>query len=468
VLPFRDFDGWLKQVNANDLSEIQSLALRLIFPHLVPSEDQEVAANADAISRMQSCRRRRYAGDFTLGPQRYYTLAHAPNGFDYGTLSAELSAYFDDNVGPCKLHDFLTEEIAGKLALGYQEKCMLLRLLGTPGSSAVKARLGIDKLVIPYRVERLRLTDVIDLRFPEVQTWFYEEFRDIHAFVTRELRKHVRPGVDPSTVRLPGTYEPASFFDMLPVLMEPVRGGNYVTDHIGQRLRLEKVSALIYPSARLDTGVTWRNGKIHSFVGWNLVDYRGLIKQFHKGLIVLMGGEPWKSKYEQYFHLQRDVNGSWMMVSPERNWENSEHLISDEDLRIRYKAGEEVFTGLIHLTLNISRATESPWLECMVEACKSALGGKILSYMGIKSFVGFQNTVSNESAILFECSVVKGYTTKLSKGFACFASPPERIFPSLDTEPHDYLPENAIFSAVENGMYIYYLRTDAVGHRGKT
>lgn len=468
MLQAHEFNGWLKQVNSYDLNSVQSLALKLIFPHLVPPDKESVDRNVKKIKEEDPTTHvlpmyvndRRFAGDFTLTPQRYFTVAHGANGNDYGTLSSELGAYFDNNNSSIEVHDFVTKEIAAQEGVAYQAQSILIKINGTPGSNSLIARLGTNLIWIPYRVKQVVIPNVVDLRLPDVQEWFWKEFKDINAYVTNELRKNMREGVGPSEIKLQSFITPSSFFDMLPTLMDPKLGGNRVTDHIGQRLRLAKFSALIYPSARIHAGVIWENGEMKRFPGWNLVDYRGLNYQFEIGLIIFFGAQPWTSEYAKHFDLRKIDDKSWIMFPAGKGWKYPQKPVSDEDLKIRYAAGFNVFEKLIYLTYGISESQNLTWFDAMLMACKTGEGHTILNYMGITLFYEFtgRNDAAFKRVILFECSCIFNGKSKISKGFAFIEEPPASALSSLDIEPENYITGIPVFSRIDEGMYLYYLR----------
>ena len=109
---------------------------------------------------------------------------------------------------------------------------------------------------VPWTKGYKILDKVVDLRLPQVQEWFFEEFSD---------PKRLNIGWS-----LP---EMTSFHEMLPLLQGQSRGGNPMTLAIGRELRLMRVGGLVFPSARCDTAVVQEHGKIVDWYGWNLVDY---------------------------------------------------------------------------------------------------------------------------------------------------------------------------------------------------
>ena len=111
--------------------------------------------------------------------------------------------------------------------------------------------------VVETRVDMYTIDNVIDLRLPDTQKWFFEHFKD---------------GDGDFLVKTGGTAH--SFYDLLPTLMHPTLGGCDVTHAIGSWMRSNGVNALVFPSARSDASVTIRDGELVDWHGWNLVDYR--------------------------------------------------------------------------------------------------------------------------------------------------------------------------------------------------
>jgi hypothetical protein len=117
---------------------------------------------------------------------------------------------------------------------------------------------------VPYRVERQRIENVVDLRLPTVRDWFFDKFFEGDGEVFKKILVSYKKSE-------------GSFLQMLPSLVYPDLGGNDITHAIGTWLRLNRVNALVYPSARCDVKCVVQNGKVleeHCW-GWNLVDYRG-------------------------------------------------------------------------------------------------------------------------------------------------------------------------------------------------
>src|SRR6185436_935855 len=114
-IPLQPADVWLKQIEVDNLNELGVDAVRWMVPRFI-------AADAE----------RRYAGDDSLGRDRYFTLAEGSTGWDHATLIGELRAYIDwpnlggrvaivDSTAPSQVN--LREYLRGDSL----ERCLVLR-----------------------------------------------------------------------------------------------------------------------------------------------------------------------------------------------------------------------------------------------------------------------------------------------------------------------------------------------------
>jgi hypothetical protein len=125
---------------------------------------------------------------------------------------------------------------------------------------------------------------------------------------------------------------------MLPALFWPDLGGGViespgsVNQAVGIWMRRNLVSALIYPSARSDVAVLFRDGELDESYGWNLVDYRGstdvipaaqemvALGTFNS---IIIDHSPWTKDFPYSAMIRRTAGasklaGSWQLVGPER------------------------------------------------------------------------------------------------------------------------------------------------------
>lgn len=276
-VPFRRFDGWLKYQRPDFANELGILVQSSGFP-LFASGDKELsereAARNEALRRrgltvqeLPPVRFRRFAGDMrgvrSLDRSRYYAVCLDEDGHDRDTLANEFNSYGDrTRTGFVAAVDCSALDTP-KPAIGI----MLEDAPGVPSPLLAAARekglLPADasavRVEIPYAVKRTAIERVLDLRHPDARDWLFREFGA------------GKPDV--LGLRFPAQ-EGDSFVSMLPSLMIRENGGDDLTNLLGAYLRAMGVEALIFPSARSDVSVTFENGELVDFRGWNLVDYR--------------------------------------------------------------------------------------------------------------------------------------------------------------------------------------------------
>ena len=144
---------------------------------------------------------------------------------------------------------------------------------------------------IPYDVSETRIPGVLDLRYPDARKWLCDEFGFGKAGVL------VLPNGAPT--------REITFLDMLPSLMARDNGGDDLTNVIGAYLRLIGVSALVFPSARSNVFVDFRDGTLNDFGGWNLVDYRDAETEPRATMILWDVEWPWFRDSSKMRHLDR-------------------------------------------------------------------------------------------------------------------------------------------------------------------
>jgi hypothetical protein len=124
---------------------------------------------------------------------------------------------------------------------------------------------------ITYGVrQRLAEIDrVIDLRYPETQTWFLD------TFVPIELESETR-SAKATNLHFPPKQPLQSFKELLSVIVSLETGGGMVfSQAVGQWLRRHQANALVFPSARSNTFNRVVSGQPVEWGGWNLVVYAG-------------------------------------------------------------------------------------------------------------------------------------------------------------------------------------------------
>jgi hypothetical protein len=277
-LPCTRLEGWIKRIDSSSLSEMGRAALDFAFPRFLPSaapsEDQRARARlvkSDEVM-FRLGQQRRFSGDDFFDPGRYYTLSVDQYGNDANTLCAELLAYSNlAKSGPVEVADLVRDD----------ERAFVSRMVGkqlertphivvtfiphndkpTPfGRHLGRTQAELIPVFIPYRVERVSIDRVVDLRQPLTQTWLAETFgkpREI-GFFSWKNKQH----------------ELSGFGEMFGALINPNLGGNEFTQMIGSFLRTYDANGFVFPSARTNAAVLIRDNLIGGFGGWNFVDYR--------------------------------------------------------------------------------------------------------------------------------------------------------------------------------------------------
>jgi hypothetical protein len=300
----RTFHGWLKRLDPEVLNRIGRIMIRSIFPlfgemtpqqhvsrsqsliesgvRLTPQDRSELSTIEKLLKegmQVRLRRHRRYAGGDGLLPRSCYcSVSKSAAGDDGGTLSRELLAYVDHRLPGRVFVGDSTEEYLNALMgrrievmPGYCATYVLLfeppdaseqivfrkvyrELLGELGGAPEQS---VRAFAFETRVDECTIENVVDLRWPHVQQWFFDQFKDGDgAFLTKKG----------------GTA--CEFYDMLPTLMHPSLGGANVTHAIGSWMRSSGVNGLVFPSARSNVSVSMRNGELLDWNGWNFLDYR--------------------------------------------------------------------------------------------------------------------------------------------------------------------------------------------------
>lgn len=304
--PFRTFSGFLKQHAQESLSDTEQRLFEILFPAFEGTSEADDAYQDAIQSPLASVfapliefapgerRPRRFSG-YDLPRRRYSALCQDASGNDSQTLAHELRAYRNPvDLGMVEVLDLaigaelqirdVTVSLPPQLAVAVliHEPQLLPAQFRSLDFQQVPGLKGSPLFIykFPYRVTRCKIDKTIDLRFPDVQAWFYRTFRELPDALKTGLGEsptiahsqfHLDNGVPPL---------PDSFWAMLPTLMNPDIGGGSPADtgstllSIGHWMRQNNVAALIYPSARCDAATQVQNGDLKNWRGWNLVDYR--------------------------------------------------------------------------------------------------------------------------------------------------------------------------------------------------
>jgi hypothetical protein len=333
--PFTAIDVHLKHIVFGDLAPAAQKAILLCFYRFFAEEKPnpdyqgfkkrlDRSRQAAGISTVQQApfRYRRFAGDASLPRGCYYSLADSPSSNDNGTLLHELIAYCDhDKCGRVLATDACDPNFADDIArygpphISVGERTIILAIYAEPvvggellrevQNLSLPAPDGWVRISIPYRTQQLSLDKVVDLRDAITREWIAQQLEhglpglayQYGSVVSSQLISHGEPAKVDSRLWLDGyarpeekrviTFGPADewdhrcyggpggFFDILPYLVFGTNGGSPVTDAIGRWLRRLGANGLIYPSARNDVSCVYDHGKLVSWSGWNLVDFRG-------------------------------------------------------------------------------------------------------------------------------------------------------------------------------------------------
>lgn len=287
-IPLTTLRARLKCHRPGALSAEGNALFDFLFPGFVHldrfhSSDLRLIVGGDNVGLTGRGRERRYAGDRTLDRGRYYALQNPDSeAARLNPLICELFAYTmpENAVQPMVLdatveEDFEQLERAGLAPTG---PCLVF-IFRDEDIAKLPPELGIgpDDRVIgtPLDIFDAEVPDVIDLRLPAAQDWFFDTFYrlELDHRVVDGPSLLVRSGE--TTLALPFEDRPLhSFWDMLPTLVAPAIGGGLpFLQGIGAWLRSHGVSGLVFPSARTDFGAELWGGELGATWGWNFVSY---------------------------------------------------------------------------------------------------------------------------------------------------------------------------------------------------
>ncbi len=201
-------------------------------------------------------------------------------GDDGGTLSRELLAYMDpfEIPGAVFVGDSTDERLSAllgnpvKVLPGYCATYVLLFEPQDPDEKTLfrkvyrellsEEKAAPDQVIHAFafetRVDECTIENVIDLRWPYVQQWFFDQFKDGDGvFLSKKGERR------------------ASFTTCFRFLMHPSLGSTNVTHAIGSWMRSSGVNGLVFPSARSNASVSMYAGvELLDWNGWNFLDYR--------------------------------------------------------------------------------------------------------------------------------------------------------------------------------------------------
>lgn len=307
ALPLTTYSGFLKQHAHSELDADERSLFEWLFPGFADEDEDEIRERTESAREQLKAfgglfeavpgepRQRRFAGP-NLPRSRYFSVCQRKTGDDNQTLAHELRAYRNpavtglveviDLANGCKLQ-LASESVPfppepSIAVIVHEFNRLPLRLQSMPFEELPSGKeTPLHLYRFGYKVYERRLESVVDLRLPQTRAWFYDAFQ-----VTSEALDPL-PKDDPahttaySAFHLENQYPPSpkTFWDMLPTLVNPDRGGGNpattgsTVQYIGHWLREHGVDAFIYPSARADVEVILEDGKVERFAGWNLVYY---------------------------------------------------------------------------------------------------------------------------------------------------------------------------------------------------
>ena len=351
-VPLSTFRGTIKQIPKQPiLNDMARIVMDTVFPTFSNTVKIDPKETLNAVKRdldgqneeffnevvnflaqeepREEQQERRFAGDKNLSRGRYFTVCDSRNGDDSQTLCREIFAYIDSSVpGWAYIGDAwdaqLYEALGGDKLSDEMRNCLYVMLL-EPFSKDEQADYqraynpvfeylsnphGLKLLPIPVRWYDVEIPHVLDMRRPEVQEWLFQFFRAGDGAI---LVKPAKPA--------------NSFYEMLPAMYHPYRGGSGVTAGIGSWLRTMGVNALVYPSARSNAMIKVDpNGKLIGTHGWNLLLYSDSSPDHQAHF----DSNPWYSFKKLGYNREVGIykeNSSWQITGVEDGYNIARDLI---------------------------------------------------------------------------------------------------------------------------------------------
>jgi hypothetical protein len=321
----------LKQINRDLLQPLERAAFDTAFTSYETTQrtgEEEVLAHLGGHKDPHPVRRFAPA---PLSRTRYFSIAQDENGDDSGVLVREMLIYHRwATTNPILALDCMNMEPGqlGPLEGAYigKEKAIALIFFSDsrePGPLAEVQRFEVPKdgfamhvIHIPYTVTEVSIDKVLDLRLYETQQWLYNFFTDYRKidWLTPRLAEGREARPERSSVR--------SFVEMLPILMHYMPGRHDVSRFVANYIWHLGGSAMVYPSARSNVAVHYRDGYVESAFGWCVVDYRGLEPLAQHPISYIDSGEdPWAPTEGTRLDVRLLVggakHGSWWVRGPQ-------------------------------------------------------------------------------------------------------------------------------------------------------
>ena len=321
-----EIDVVVKQVNLDDLNDLARFAMTTVFagyydevitPDFANKRKDEMkkvlGEKLVKKSKVEAENYRRFAGDQSLSRGRYYSLAFSDSGDDGGTLVQELQNYrrvkysgivqIFDTTQPTDRRTLaesgIQVESQPTLLLNFirtrSRPNPFLHLAGIPREMAV--------IKVPLRIACRRLRGIVDLREPSTASSLAHQLAEI----TFQLNERKIPA-------FPFLEQQESFSALIPSLLEQNVGGTDFTNVIGLWLRHSGICGLVYPSARVDSHVNVKAGRVTSWSGFNYVDYKGGGKPMTDAFIHIASRLPKRIR-----HCTTEASGEPMFELPHVN-----------------------------------------------------------------------------------------------------------------------------------------------------
>jgi|GEM_PF-4629123 len=351
-IPFSEFEGNVKFIRTFDLSAQAKAAMDFTFTQFFREEvnlpsDEEKIRGLD--NREKAFNYRRYAGGSDLPRGRYYSICDS-QGDDGSTLAYELRHYYDPKVsGEVDVYDladkrnyqFLYRKYAyiwsdgsfpnDGILLVYKSRhgcpnpfhTYWSRITDKDDTTIVEA---VKEFPFPVRfnTKKVKLSNVIDLRIPEVQEWLVKSLQEGIDKTHFVYRTDEDTFLSSQCFLIKGK-KPVDFYDLLPSLLCFYTGGTPVTEAIARWLRNIGTKALIYPSARANAAVEMKNGEMIHSEGWCLVDYTDSEPPDMESIFRIFQPDEWGSQYYSVKTVIYSENspsyGSWKIIeNTESKW----------------------------------------------------------------------------------------------------------------------------------------------------
>ncbi|MBO3117493.1 hypothetical protein J4050_12085 [Winogradskyella sp. DF17] len=300
MIPVTDSRLYLKQLNITNRNYGGLDVLKLLFPSfldpIISFEDfqwrlfGEIKSNSELLVpegiTFSTQYRRRFDGGETLDYNCYSTVCNDRKGNDKYTLRNELFGYNHfETSGVISICDFAIKESKNSFLsqqLNYKahhdgiyilavdnglKKSPFIEKWIEAGMFIVNSRkyphLRFAIMHFPYTVKEVFCKNILDLRQRKAQQWLVDELRcfDILNSKFKGCEKY-------------------DWFYALSLIMDSIHGGNIITSRIGTILRKASVNGLVFPSARSNCSVSYKDGELVDFKGWNFVQYDTSISNY--------------------------------------------------------------------------------------------------------------------------------------------------------------------------------------------